>query len=718
MKRNYVYKYAVGVIVIGILLMLNLVTENKLSFNLSPVEEAGVSISYEPHLSLPKGEYAFHMEGDGTFTVSNYDGAKLGEGSGTIDVKLEKDESTIIIKAVSGNATRVTVEKNGPVFLDTLFVSLFIIVFLLYIGYVRYKSRKDPAKAAVVITLIAVALVASYPVLSDYIVYGQDINFHLYRIEGLKDGLLSGQFPVRLDPSHNKGYGYITASIYPGLFLYFPALLRLCGVSLITSYELFLFMVNLATAFIMYGCTKRMTKSRFAGLFAAVVYTLSTWRMENMIYRAAIGETLAMTFFPVVILGLYEILKGDRSRWWILTLGCSAVFHSHVISCIFSALLICVMLVVFIKDLMRERRWFAFVKSAAVTFLANLWYLIPFATCYFGVDMVIHHKPANTEYFSNAVFPAQMFNLFNNQFGVSRLLPDGMSGDMSLTLGAGVTFCLVAAAFYFIFADRTELKNYGFYKALFVFAAFTLFMSSTLFPSELLQKLKVFNWFAGVVSFPWRLLSLASPVICMVSAAVVAVRVKSETFKKVVIGMACLVCSLVVSVFGTEYTTGYECALKKGQAASEVYATGWDNEYMIWGTDMNLLIPEKYTASDGSVKILSYDKQGTNISLDIEGAADGTYIEVPLLNYPGYSAKNDKGEKLEITCGDNNVLRIHLTEDTDRVSVRYTGMFSFKAGCVISVLTVLYLAVFAFSGRKRNVKRRPAASGARINDVP
>lgn len=63
-----------------------------------------------------------------------------------------------------------------------------------------------------------------------------------------------------------------------------------------TSYELFLFMVNLATAFIMYGCTKRMKKSRFAGLFAPVVYTFSTWRMVNIIYRAAIGETLAMTF--------------------------------------------------------------------------------------------------------------------------------------------------------------------------------------------------------------------------------------------------------------------------------------------------------------------------------------------------------------------------------------------------------------------------------------
>ncbi len=60
-----------------------------------------------------------------------------------------------------------------------------------------------------------------YPLFSGTIGFGHDLNFHLYRIEGIKDGILSGQFPVRIHPTHNNGYGYITASVYPELFFVF-----------------------------------------------------------------------------------------------------------------------------------------------------------------------------------------------------------------------------------------------------------------------------------------------------------------------------------------------------------------------------------------------------------------------------------------------------------------------------------------------------------------
>lgn len=698
---NAWYMYIAGVIVITILLMLNSVTANKLSFDLTASGKTETYTEYTPHLSLPRGEYQFEFGSSEVCTVTNPDGEVFGSGSDTVNVKLDHDESNLIITTQSGSVSKVTVSSEHPIFNDTILISLLIAALLVYIGYIRFKKQTDLTKSAAAVILIAAAVFASYPLFSNYISYGQDLNFHLYRIEGLKDGLLSGQFPVRIDPTHNNGYGYITASVYPSLFLYLPALLRLCGISLVTSYKIFLFAINLATAFIMYGCTKKMTKSNFAALFAAVVYTLSTWRIVNLIYRAAIGEALAMTFFPVVILGLYYILKGDKSKWWVLALGCSAIFHSHIISCIFIAMLSVVTILVFWRDIISEKRWDALIKSAVFTLLINLWYLVPFVTYYFGCDLAIRHTAYNVEYFSNAIFPAEMFNFFNDKFGYSQLMPLGIPGNMSLSLGAGVTFCFAAAAMYFIFDRKNKMKHYDFYAEMFVFAVFVMFMASTLFPSELLQKPKLLNAIAGTIRMPWRFLSLASPIICIVSAAALSVRVNSDLGKKLAIGTACLVCSFSFVFFGTAYTTSFNAHMKPGQAAPADYSAGWDNEYFIQGTNISSLKPQKYKTSDeSSMQIVSYQKNGTNIDLEVLGGRDGEYVEVPLLYYPGYSAKAEGIGGLEVEKGRNNVLRVNLADGAENIKIKYSGLIKFKIACIVSILTAVF-ALFCIYRRKR-----------------
>ena len=359
--------------------------------------------------------------------------------------------------------------------------------------------------------------------------------------------------------------------------------------------------------------------------------------------------------------------------------------------------------IVFAKDLIREKRYISLIKSAVFTLLINLWYLIPFITYYFGVDLAIRHTAYNTEYFSNAIFPAEMFNFFNDKFGYSQLIPLGIRGNMSLSLGVGVTFCFVIAAVYFIFERKNKLRNYTFYVEMFLFTVFIMFMASTLFPSELLQKPKLFNSIAGTIRMPWRFLSLASPIICIVSAAVVSSKVNTDMHKKIIIGTACLICSISFVFFGTAYTTEFDAAVKIGQAAPNAGAPGWDNEYFVQGTNINNLEPEQYEASDDSIQITSYEKKGTNIALELSGAKNSAYVEVPLLYYPGYSAKDIDGNRLDIVKGTNNVLRVQLHDGSDNIKIKYSGLIIFKISCIISFLTVAF-AVFYIYCRKKGIQ--------------
>ena len=87
-------------------------------------------------------------------------------------------------------------------------------------------------------------LLLNYPLLYGYMQYdGSDISYNVARIEAIKNELLSGQFLPQLYTDGLNGQGYI-GSLYPSLFLYIPALLRICHVSISVSNQIFMIIIN------------------------------------------------------------------------------------------------------------------------------------------------------------------------------------------------------------------------------------------------------------------------------------------------------------------------------------------------------------------------------------------------------------------------------------------------------------------------------------------
>ena len=405
-----------------ILLLMNTYGQQSLRIGLTVegVQAEQERCSYSPHLTLPRGGFEVLVCGDGLVELRSGDGTLLGTGwaQEPLEVALEQDESDLILcGGLDGILTEVEVRRvqGGMVYTDWLWISLGIAALALCL--MLLMGREDKGQSAVVFcVLLGVTVLASYPLFVPTVGFGHDLNFHLYRIEGIKDGLQAGQFPVRLHPTHNHGYGYISASVYPELFLYFPAFLRLMGASPVMAYNTFLTIINAMTAWIMYICAKGITRSRYAGVLASVLYTLSTWRIINLYYRAALGEALAMVFFPVLLYGLYLLLEGDHRKWWVLALGCSGIFQSHIISTVFAALTILAAVAVYHREFRQRQRFLGFVRASVFIVLLNLWYLAAFLTYYLGEDLAIRHTPENTEFFQNAIFPAELFNIFNTSF--------------------------------------------------------------------------------------------------------------------------------------------------------------------------------------------------------------------------------------------------------------------------------------------------------------
>ena len=71
--------------------------------------------------------------------------------------------------------------------------------------------------------------------------------------------------------------------------------------------------------------------------------------------------------------------------------------------------------------------------------------------------------------------------------------------------------------------------------------------------------------------------------------------------------------------------------------------------------------------------------------------------------YPGYVAKDENGKKLEVTCGNNNVIRIEITEIKEgTITVDYQEKGIYILADIISVVTLCGLIY----GIKRSKKVR------------
>ncbi len=710
MKKGWIPALLVSAAVL-VLLLMNTYGQQKLDIGLAMEGASAGDVwrSYSPHLSLPRGEYRVLVSGYDSVVVRSAEGNLLGAGNALepFSLRLEKDESDVIFYGwQEGGLVSLELERldGGPIYSDGLLLSLGVAALVLAAGLVRWqvlklreRRRDEPghgpegplqekgASIVVFCVLLGVSVLASYPLFYGMAGPGHDLNFHLYRIEGIKDGLLSGQFPVRLHPTHNNGYGYISSSVYPELFLYIPALLRLLGASPVMAYHAFLVLINAVTAWIMYVCAKGISRSRYAGLLASVLYTLSTWRIINLYHRAAIGEALAMMFFPLLLYGLYLLLAGDHRKWWVLALGSSGILQSHVISTVFAVLTIAATAAVYHREFIKKQRLLGFVKAGALTLLLNLWYLAAFLTYYLGEDLSIKHTPENTEFYQNAVFPTELFNVFNTSFGHSQLLEQGLQGNMSLSLGVGVTAGLVICGTYFLLGQKEEGARRRFYGVMTGMGGGLLFMASTLFPWRLLQRIPSVNAFCGTVQMPWRFLSLASPMLCIAAAGILARRRRREW--KVTAGVVLGVCSLAFVQWGSAYTTQLGAVLKPGRAVDTYASAGYDGEYFLWGTDRGGLTADRYITG-GSVELTGYHKRGTRISLQVQNAHAGDWVEVPLLYYGGYEALDSQGHRLEVTDGDNHVVRIRLREGAAQVELRYKGFWYFRVAELITGLTL------------------------------
>lgn len=230
----------------------------------------------------------------------------------------------------------------------------------------------------------AIALLASLPLMVDYMIVGEESLFHWTRIATLAGNIRRGIPSVWEGARCLYSHGCGDAVFCGDTFLVFPALLILIGFDMNAAYGVYVFAVNLATAMIAFLCFRGCWKERRIGMLGSMLYTLAPCRLELIYQKGALGEYTAMLFPPLLIYGFYlifteDIHKREYKRLWLLpALGLSGILQSHILSFGIMGGAFSVLLCLFLarRGLRGQTLW-ELAKAVLGTLGFSLWYLTP-----------------------------------------------------------------------------------------------------------------------------------------------------------------------------------------------------------------------------------------------------------------------------------------------------------------------------------------------------
>lgn len=502
--------------------------------------------------------------------------------------------------------------------------------------------------------IVFAALFASMPLLWQGVFNGHDLHFHLNRIEGIAAGLRAGQFPVRIHASTLLGYGYAAPQFYPELFLYFPALMRNMGVSLAACVRVFEMLINLCAALASYSCGRRLFKDRQIALGACVLYTLCLYRLVNMYVRATIGESIAMVFFPVLLSALYDVLVGDVRRWPLLAFSMAGIFMNHLLSTLFAVIFCALAALLCAKRLVREpKRIVSIIAAAVVMLLCSLWFLVPMLS--YMSNTGINTNLALDSYEHVMKLGAYLIGFPGDHAGI----PDSAK-DFAYTVGVvpGYAVMLGCALHvlrcYMAGKAQKEDGHDRLCAVLLAFGVLALLFATEFFPWKWACNLpRPYSTFFKQIQYPWRLVGVGVPLLCMVSAWGY---LRDEKRRTMMLG-AVIVLSVLLS--------GYTMQSFVQQSAPDLYSDSFCDtrigqyEYLYYGTEKASLKPGEIVAGKTeNFAVSGVQKRGTNLRFTLDIPQSCAYVDVPLLYYPGYRAQVN-GNECRVARSENNTIRLY-----------------------------------------------------------
>lgn len=650
------------------------------------------------HLYANLGETAYEM-----WLYEGTDGAQVVISHGGVGA------------LTTGNLKIVETNQLWTMFLAIVILGAFAVYGVMLFYYYDRKFSIAMEKKHAFFWVAVIAFVASLPSLYGFNITGADFTYHLQRIEGVKDGLLTGQFPVRLEPKWVYNHGYANGIFYCNTLLYIPAILRMLGFTVTAAYNMYCIALTIATAWISYYCFSRIFKDSNIGILCSGLYTLSIFRIYKLIGTSAVGEGSAITFIPLVIYGLYRVFTENpkepkyKTSWIPIMFGYAGLLQTHVLTCEITALVTIIICLIYIRKIFCLNTFLELAKGAGFAILTSLWFLVPFLDYYLTQDVHIKHVSARTIQESGLTIAHLLFHFWTTGGNTPSA---GRGVQDSHPVGIGLVLIIALGVFLILWFsgalrsgdEEVASEQISFMKKIAVIGVLLLAMSTNSFPWDKIQSLhSVAASLVSSLQFPNRFLGWGTT--CLILLFGFCLWYFGRNNKKAYWAMVIVALAGVTTsgMFLLDY-------IKRDQNYFELYneegmGFGYISgaEYLIEGTDIEMLAFAKAEPSV-DVEIGEFTKVGLRATLEcVNNSASEGYVDLPMLLYKGYQAMDaETGEALQLEAGENNVIRVLVPAGFDGIlEVRFVSPVYWRISELITVATIVVLILFGWRNRRK-----------------
>lgn len=536
--------------------------------------------------------------------------------------------------------------------------------------------------ATVLIVLTLIMTLSYYPLCP-----GQDFHFHFQRFNALIQSFSDRTFPYYIDSGALAGYGYFTKAFYSD-FVLIPFALIGYFTNDVTGYLSMIFTMTILCGIFTYHTINVIYKSSYAAAIGSILYTFAIYRLLDLYHRAALGEALSFTFVPIVILGLYYIIKGDYRKWYVLAIGFSLMVLTHIISTVLMAVTSAIILIIYYKPLFRQpKRIFWLMVAAIASAFLSAYYLFP----------IIEQMASDTFYYqTRRIMSLAQDSKMEFHWIIWGLFSGIIHPKQIFVVGTGLLLTCAVALRLFVWQKSPLIKSadIGVIIGLFYIFASSVFFPWSVFPFRLLN----------FIQLPWRLYEFSSFFFAMAGGYYLSVILKNSPVRAFVAGgLIVLVTVFIISsdaqlykdvrcngdimeeaAIGNDYHLGgYEYISDKVPSVPYLHERGDTVEYSNPGT---------------SVLYNNADKLFTlNVALD---SADT--LTLPLLYYKGYvyGFVDGKQQVHNAVQSSDGLVQIPVNY-SGTIYVYYKGTLTQKIGFYVSLISVLAFCVYIFMQRKR-----------------
>ncbi|HFX3810868.1 TPA: hypothetical protein ACIEC5_002368 [Enterococcus faecium] len=503
----------------------------------------------------------------------------------------------------------------------------------------------------------------------------QDTYFHLSRIIGL-DNVWSS--PVNFNNFDH--HGTMMNIFYPWLTLY-PAFLfyKMIG-NLVLSYNIYYFFITFLTMVVSYFSMKQIKNNRYISLLFSIIYTFSAYRAIDIFHRASLGEAVALTFLPLILMGCYEIYIRDYQKWYWLSIGMTLVVYTHLLSVAMVSVFIggTLFLSFYFWD-QKIARLLSLLKATVLTFFLSAGFLIPFIQQSRAQELKV---PLGKEL--SGMAPSDMLtHILNNNYN-------------NYTIGLFLFLGLIGA---FIFIKKLTADD------LFIFflGVFVLFCSTNLFPWQLFNHTPVKS-----LQFVWRLNGFSSLFIAYTMSIVIyyIFSTKNNSWKIMVFTFLALILHLsgVSNSIHANKDSLTLIAPEDAVAIAENYNhTDYANKESIYHPDM--INNDQYLLGNQEINPTTHF-MSNKLTIELDNSNNkNTVLTTPIYRYKGQVASIN-GKLVQTKLSKFGTTELTIPPGINKVVITYQYTKLAIASRYLSIVTLILFLLYRFTFSKQKQPRR------------